>query len=142
MAAEEWRRVALVGGTGTAAEKDTSQKAHCIDAGSRNQQVELRQRVRGFLRLCSREWRTAEPGKLAAEKQAKIENAISRFMTESQTPGVSAAVVEDGELVWSAGFGMADLENSVPGHPTRCTAWSIRNRSRQLPPWRCGNTAV
>jgi len=35
-------------------------------------------------------------------------------MAESKTPGISAAVVQDGEFVWSAGFGMADLENSVP----------------------------
>jgi CubicO group peptidase (beta-lactamase class C family) len=29
-------------------------------------------------------------------------------------PGVSVAVVQDGKFVWSGGFGMADLENSVP----------------------------
>jgi serine beta-lactamase-like protein LACTB len=39
------------------------------------------------------------------------------FLTSWQpgkVPGISAAVVQDGEFVWSAGFGMADLENSVP----------------------------
>ena len=56
----------------------------------------------------------AQTGKLSAENQAKIEVAISKFMVDSKAPGVSAAVVQDGELVWSAGFGMADLENSVP----------------------------
>ena len=35
-------------------------------------------------------------------------------MVDSKAPGVSASVVQDGEFVWSAGFGMADLENSVP----------------------------
>ena len=34
MAAEEWRSVALVGDTATAAERDMSPKAHCIDANS------------------------------------------------------------------------------------------------------------
>src|SRR6266581_79196 len=56
----------------------------------------------------------AQTGKLSAEKQAKIESAISNFMAASKAPGISAAVVQDGEFVWSAGFGMADLENSVP----------------------------
>jgi CubicO group peptidase (beta-lactamase class C family) len=56
----------------------------------------------------------AQTGKLSSETQAKIESAISRFMEDSKAPGISAAVVQGGEFVWSAGFGMADLENSVP----------------------------
>lgn len=56
----------------------------------------------------------AQTAKLSAEKQAKVESAISKFMATSKTPGISAAIVQDGEFVWSAGFGMADLENSVP----------------------------
>ena len=36
------------------------------------------------------------------------------FMAASNAPGVSVAVVQNGEFVWSGGFGMADLENSVP----------------------------
>jgi len=35
-------------------------------------------------------------------------------MEASKAPGISAAVVQNGEFVWSGGFGMADLENSVP----------------------------
>ena len=56
----------------------------------------------------------AQSGKLSAEKQTKIESAISKYMAVNKTPGISAAVVEDGDFVWSAGFGVADLENSVP----------------------------
>jgi CubicO group peptidase (beta-lactamase class C family) len=56
----------------------------------------------------------AQTGKLSAEKQAKIKVVISKFMVDSKAPGVSASVVQDGEFVWSAGFGMADLGNSVP----------------------------
>src|ERR1700684_2610312 len=56
----------------------------------------------------------AQTGKLSADKQARIESTISSFMATSKAPGISAAVVQDGEFVWSAGFGMADLENSVP----------------------------
>jgi CubicO group peptidase (beta-lactamase class C family) len=35
-------------------------------------------------------------------------------MATSNAAGVSVAVVQDGEFVWSQRFGMADLENSVP----------------------------
>jgi serine beta-lactamase-like protein LACTB, mitochondrial len=35
-------------------------------------------------------------------------------MAANNAPGVSVAVVENGAFVWSGGFGMADLENSVP----------------------------
>jgi serine beta-lactamase-like protein LACTB len=57
----------------------------------------------------------AQSGKLSAGKQAKIESAISNFMASSKAPGISAALVQDGEFVlWSAGFGMTDLENLVP----------------------------
>jgi serine beta-lactamase-like protein LACTB len=51
---------------------------------------------------------------LAADKRARIEKAASSFMAANSVPGISAAVVQDGELVWSDGFGMADLENFVP----------------------------
>jgi len=35
-------------------------------------------------------------------------------MAANNIPGLSVAVVQNGEFVWSGGFGMADLENSVP----------------------------
>jgi serine beta-lactamase-like protein LACTB len=51
---------------------------------------------------------------LSSDQRAQIEKAASSFMAANSVPGVSVAVVQDGELVWSAGFGMADLENFVP----------------------------
>jgi serine beta-lactamase-like protein LACTB len=55
---------------------------------------------------------------LSADKRARIEKAASSFMAANSVPGISVAVVQDGELVWSAGFGMADLENFVPATPS------------------------
>jgi serine beta-lactamase-like protein LACTB, mitochondrial len=63
--------------------------------------------------LCSAQL-CAQSRSLSAEKRAQIEKAASRFVAANSVPGVSAAVVLDGELVWSEGFGMADLENFVP----------------------------
>ncbi|HVW07854.1 MAG TPA: serine hydrolase [Bryobacteraceae bacterium] len=72
----------------------------------------------------------AQSGKLSADKQARIESAVSNFMTTSKAPGISAAVVEDGEFVWSAGFGMADLENSVPA--TSQTLYRLASISKAI----------
>jgi CubicO group peptidase (beta-lactamase class C family) len=72
----------------------------------------------------------AQTGKLPSEKQARIENTISKFMADSKAPGISAAVVQDGEFVWSAGFGMADLENSVPA--TSQTLYRLGSISKPL----------
>ncbi len=52
--------------------------------------------------------------KLPAEKRARIEAAVSKFMATSHAPGVAVAVVENGEYEWGGGFGFADLENNVP----------------------------
>jgi CubicO group peptidase (beta-lactamase class C family) len=72
----------------------------------------------------------AQTGKLSADKQAKIDSAISNFRSASKAPGVSAAVVQDGEFVWSAGFGMADLENSVPA--TSQTLYRLASISKSI----------
>jgi serine beta-lactamase-like protein LACTB len=48
------------------------------------------------------------------EKRAAIEKAVSSFMSANSVPGIAAAVVLDGKPVWSAGFGMADLEDYAP----------------------------
>jgi serine beta-lactamase-like protein LACTB len=67
--------------------------------------------------MCAAGQCAAQEGKLAPEKRAQIEDAVSRFMARSGAPGVSAAAVVNGEHVWSEGFGMADLENNVPVTP-------------------------
>ncbi len=59
----------------------------------------------------------AQNKSLSLEKRVQVEKAVSAFMAANGVPGVSAAVVLDGELVWSEGFGMADLENSAPATP-------------------------
>ena len=43
-----------------------------------------------------------------------IEEYIKDIMTEKQIPGMSVAVVKEGESVFIKGYGMANLEHSVP----------------------------
>ncbi len=59
----------------------------------------------------------AQDATLPASKRTLLENTISKFMAANSAPGISAAVVLNGQEVWSEGFGMADLENSVPVTP-------------------------
>lgn len=56
--------------------------------------------------------------------------AIHAMMERSGTPGLSVAVMAGGEIVWSQGFGYADLENSVPVTPR--TRFGIGSISKSL----------
>ena len=56
----------------------------------------------------------SQQSNLSTEKRSQIEYAVHKFMAANGIPGVSVAIVENGEYEWSGGFGMADLENSVP----------------------------
>jgi serine beta-lactamase-like protein LACTB, mitochondrial len=56
----------------------------------------------------------AQENKLSPEKRAQIEAAVSKFMASTHVPGVSVAIVENGDYEWGSGFGLADLENNVP----------------------------
>lgn len=54
---------------------------------------------------------------LTSELRARIEERISKAMTERGIPGLLLAIGINGELAWTAGFGFADVENSVPASP-------------------------
>lgn len=51
-------------------------------------------------------------------------------MAANSIPGVSVAVVENGAVEWSAGFGTADLENFVPA--TSHTLYRLASISKSL----------
>lgn len=72
----------------------------------------------------------AQTASLSPEKRAQIEKAASHFLSANGIPGISVAVVQDGQLVWSAGFGMADLENFVPA--TSSTLFRLGSISKPI----------
>ena len=72
----------------------------------------------------------AQQGKLDEQKRIQLESAVARFMAAGSIPGISVAVVEKGEYVWSEGFGMADLENFVPATPQ--TLYRLASISKSL----------
>ena len=88
--------------------------------------------ITGLLLVClaTASGAAAQQKGLAPEKRAEIEKAVSSFMSATSVPGVGAAVVLDGEPVWSAGFGMADLENSSPA--TSSTLFRLGSISKPI----------
>ena len=71
-----------------------------------------------------------EVAKLAPAERKEIETAVAKFMAKNGAPGISVAVVKGGEYVWAAGFGMADLENSVPA--TSQTLYRLASLSKPI----------
>jgi serine beta-lactamase-like protein LACTB, mitochondrial len=67
---------------------------------------------------------------LSPEKLQEIEKAVKSFMSASSVPGLSAAVVLEGEPRWSQGFGMADLENQSPA--TSSTLFRLGSISKPI----------
>ena len=57
------------------------------------------------------------PG-LPADLVKKIEDVIAREQAKLKIPGLSVAIGTEGQVRYSRGFGMADLENSVPARST------------------------
>lgn len=51
---------------------------------------------------------------LPATKIGKIEAEITAWMTQNKAPALSVAIVTDNQISWSKGYGLADVENSVP----------------------------
>ncbi len=67
---------------------------------------------------------------LSTEKRAEIEKAVSSFMSANSVPGIGVAVVLEGEPAWSAGFGMADLEDFAPA--TSSTLFRLGSISKPI----------
>ena len=67
-----------------------------------------------FLFLTVASLASAQDSKLSPEKRGQIEAAVAKFMASTHVPGLSVAVVENGEYEWASGFGLADVENNSP----------------------------
>jgi len=59
----------------------------------------------------------AQRGGLTPPVRERLEKEIHEFMTAKKIPGLSVAIVENGNFVWANGFGMSDLETSTPATP-------------------------
>jgi len=59
---------------------------------------------------------TATPEPLV-QTLAAFEVELEAVRQELKIPGMSAAIVRDGQLIWARGFGYADVENQIPAGP-------------------------
>src|ERR1035441_8626059 len=72
----------------------------------------------------------AQQPQLSPAKRTQIEAAVTRFMAATHVPGLSVAVVENGEYEWASGFGFADVENNAPA--TEHTLFRLASISKSL----------
>ncbi len=56
---------------------------------------------------------------------------VNLLMETNKTPGMAVSVAVDGEMVWSEGFGYADIENEIEVDPSR-TMFRIGSVSKTL----------
>ena len=72
----------------------------------------------------------AQNATLTPEKRSQMEKAVSTFMSANSIPGVSIAIVQNNQPVWSNGFGMSDLEDFTPA--TRSTLYRLGSISKPI----------
>jgi CubicO group peptidase (beta-lactamase class C family) len=92
--------------------------------------------IRGSLGLVAGLWVALAPPIAAqgtdgyADAIAESRRQILDTMAALRIPGAQIAVIKDGELVWSEGFGLADVEQQVPVTPL--TRFRIASISKSL----------
>jgi CubicO group peptidase (beta-lactamase class C family) len=66
----------------------------------------------------------------AQDRFTEIERVAAEGHKQSGAPGLSVALVVDDRIVWSKGFGLADVENEVPARPN--TVYRIASISKPI----------
>ena len=68
---------------------------------------------------------------LSAAEQEKIDGLVNQFMETSHVPGMAISIAKSGRLVFSKGYGWADVEQQVAVNPSR-TKFRIASISKTL----------
>src|ERR1700752_1440387 len=51
------------------------------------------------------------------ERLAEFQRSLNSLRQKYRIPGLSAAIVAHGQIVWQQGFGFQDVENRIPATP-------------------------
>ena len=51
------------------------------------------------------------------ERLAQFQQSLDSLRRQYGIPGLSAAIVNNGQIIWEAGFGFQDVENQIPATP-------------------------
>ena len=70
------------------------------------------------------------PAAPTSEQLQKIEAVIKTIMARDNIPGLSVAIVTGDQLRWSNGYGLSDVENSVPAKPA--TVYRLASISKTI----------
>ena len=71
-----------------------------------------------------------QTGRLTNRQVSAIDSTENELMTRTLTPGVSVAVANGKEIIWSKGYGKADLENDVLAKPN--TVYRLASVSKPI----------
>jgi CubicO group peptidase (beta-lactamase class C family) len=63
----------------------------------------------------------------------KLDELVPQLLEENDVPGAAVALVGDGEVAWSAGYGLADRERGVP--VTADTVFQVASLSKPVTAW-------
>jgi serine beta-lactamase-like protein LACTB, mitochondrial len=72
----------------------------------------------------------ASAAELAPEVSKSIDEAVTKFMEKQHVPGMSVAIVSQGDVALERGYGLADIENDVPA--TAETVYRLASISKML----------
>lgn len=72
----------------------------------------------------------AHAAELSARQIARIDSAVTAVIARHHLPGLTIAVVADGEIRWSNAYGLADVENQVPARTP--TLFRIASTSKPI----------
>jgi CubicO group peptidase (beta-lactamase class C family) len=73
-------------------------------------------------------WAQRQPSRGDKARLDRFEQQVESVRGRLKIPGLSVAIVKDQELLWTKGFGFADLENHVPATPD--TLYSIASLTK------------
>jgi serine beta-lactamase-like protein LACTB, mitochondrial len=69
-------------------------------------------------------------GQISSEHAQAIDRLTSSYVADNHVPGMSVAIVDHGQAVYSHGYGFADVENNVPA--TADTVFRIASISKSI----------
>ena len=72
-----------------------------------------------LLTLCVPSGVHAQSGAGAADRErlAQFQQSLDSLRRQYGIPGLSAVIVNNGRIIWEAGFGFQDVENQIPATP-------------------------
>ncbi len=74
-----------------------------------------------------------EPAAERSELRATLETEVPKLLQREKVPGVAIGVVRDGKVLWTDGFGLADVESKKP--VTRDTVFNAGSISKTVSAW-------